>query len=310
MESLKYGLSIRRREETPDACVPDHRTECRSLRHSARIASNYYRKQTLDQLNSPRATFKRDRVLRRESNEAISVIDMKTVSKVFRTEQVETYAVRELTLKVGAGEFVAVTGHSGSGKTTLLNIAGLLEELDGGTYTLDGRDVTRLTDNKRSRIRNEQIGFIFQGFNLIPDLTIYDNVEEPLHYRGLPGRERHQRVTSSLERVGLSGRMKHIPSQLSGGQQQRAAIARAIAGEPRVILADEPTGNLDTTMSSQIMDLLHEINAMGTCIVMVTHNPELAQRAQRQIHMVDGQIAHVQHFKQRVPDPDTASAAP
>jgi putative ABC transport system ATP-binding protein len=236
------------------------------------------------------------------------VIDMQAVSKVFRTEQVETHALRELTLKVETGEFVAVTGHSGSGKTTLLNVAGLLEELDGGTYRFGGHDVTRLTDNERSRIRNEQIGFIFQGFNLIPDLSIYDNVEEPLHYRGMPGRQRHQRVTSSLERVGLSGRMKHIPSQLSGGQQQRAAIARAIAGEPRVILADEPTGNLDTTMSGQIMDLLHEINATGTSIVMVTHNPELAQRAHRQVHIVDGQIAHIQHLNSRVAGQSSPSA--
>jgi putative ABC transport system ATP-binding protein len=238
------------------------------------------------------------------------MIDMRAVSKVFRTDLVETHALRDLTLKVETGEFVAVTGHSGSGKTTLLNVAGLLEEFDGGTYNLDGRDVSRLTDNERSRIRNEKIGFIFQGFNLIPDLTIYDNVEEPLHYRSMPGHERHQRVTRSLERVGLSGRMKHIPSQLSGGQQQRAAIARAIAGEPRVILADEPTGNLDTTMSSQIMDLLHEINATGTSIVMVTHNPELAQRAHRQIHIVDGQIAHVQHFNSRLAPQSTAPAAP
>jgi putative ABC transport system ATP-binding protein len=227
------------------------------------------------------------------------MIEMHAVSKVFRTDVVQTHALRNFTVKVETGEFVAITGHSGSGKTTLLNVAGLLEEFDAGTYTLDGQDVSRLNDNERSRIRNEKIGFIFQGFNLIPDLDVHDNVEEPLHYRRMPARERHQRITSSLERVGLNTRMKHIPSQLSGGQQQRAAIARAICGDPRVILADEPTGNLDTTMSSQIMDLLQAINAAGTTIVMVTHNPELAQRAHRQIHIVDGQIDQIHHFKSR-----------
>ena len=235
------------------------------------------------------------------------MIDMQSLSKIFRTDLVETHALRSFTLKVDTGEFVAITGHSGSGKTTLLNVAGLLEEFDEGSYTLDGQDVTRLNDNERSRIRNEKIGFIFQGFNLIPDLNIYDNVEEPRHYRGMPGHERRQRVMRSLERVGLSARMGHVPSQLSGGQQQRAAIARAISGDPRVILADEPTGNLDTTMSNQIMDLLQEVNAAGTTIVMVTHNPELAQRAHRQIHVVDGQIAQIHEFSSRLP---SQSAAP
>jgi putative ABC transport system ATP-binding protein len=210
---------------------------------------------------------------------------------------VETHALRELTLKVEAGEFVAITGHSGSGKTTFLNVAGLLEEFDGGRYTFDGQDVSRLTDNQRSRIRNEKIGFIFQGFNLIPDLNVYHNVEAPLHYRRMPGPERHRRITAALDRVGLSTRTKHIPSQLSGGQQQRVAIARAICGDPRVILADEPTGNLDTTMSSQIMELLLQINAAGTTILMVTHNPELAQRAHRQFHIVDGRIDQIHQFR-------------
>jgi putative ABC transport system ATP-binding protein len=227
------------------------------------------------------------------------MIDMQTVGKIFRTDLVETQALRSFTLKVDAGEFVAVTGHSGSGKTTLLNVVGLLEEFESGSYALDGQDVSRLNDNERSCIRNEKIGFIFQGFNLIPDLSIYDNVEEPLHYRGMPAPERRLRILRSLERVGLSTRMGHIPSQLSGGQQQRAAIARAISGDPKVILADEPTGNLDTTMSNQIMDLLQEINAAGTTIVMVTHNPELAQRAHRQIHVVDGQIAQISEINTR-----------
>jgi putative ABC transport system ATP-binding protein len=225
------------------------------------------------------------------------MIQMQNVSKVFRTDVVETHALRNLALKVEPGEFVAITGHSGSGKTTFLNVAGLLEEFDGGRYTFDGQDVSRLTDNQRSRIRNEKIGFIFQGFNLIPDLNVYHNVEAPLHYRRMQGPERHRRITAALDRVGLSTRTKHIPSQLSGGQQQRAAIARAICGDPRVILADEPTGNLDTTMSNQIMELLLQINAAGTTILMVTHNPELAQRAHRQFHIVDGRIDQIHEFR-------------
>ena len=219
------------------------------------------------------------------------MIALQSVSKVFRTDIVETYALREFDLKIGAGEFVAITGHSGSGKTTLLNVVGLLEDFEAGDYRLDGEDVKMLSDNQRSHIRNRKIGFVFQAFNLIPNLNIYDNVDAPLHYRRMPAAERRKRVTESLEKVGLTSRMKHFPAQLSGGQQQRAAIARAIGGEPRVILADEPTGNLDSTMSSQIMELLHSINASGTTILMVTHNNELAQRAQRQVQMVDGTIA-------------------
>ena len=222
------------------------------------------------------------------------MIELQSVSKIFRTDIVETYALREFRLSIGAGEFVAITGHSGSGKTTLLNVAGLLEEFDAGTYLLDGEDVSTLSDNQRSHIRNQKIGFVFQGFNLIPNLNIFDNVDAPLQYRRLPAAERRRRIMDSLEKVGLTARMRHFPAQLSGGQQQRAAIARAISGEPRVILADEPTGNLDTTMSSQIMDLLEAINDQGTTIVLVTHNNELAQRAQRTIHMADGQIAAVQ----------------
>ncbi|HEU4626871.1 MAG TPA: ABC transporter ATP-binding protein [Steroidobacteraceae bacterium] len=226
------------------------------------------------------------------------MIAMNNVGKVFRTELVETHALRNFSLEVDPGEFVAITGHSGSGKTTFLNVAGLLEELDTGTYELDGQDVSRLTDTERSGIRNQKIGFIFQGFNLIPDLDIYDNVEAPLHYRRVPAAERKERILAALDIVGLTSRMKHLPSQLSGGQQQRAAIARAIAGDPRVILADEPTGNLDTTMSNQIMDMLEQINAGGTTILMVTHNPELAVRAHRQIHIVDG---HIDSIRQSTP---------
>jgi putative ABC transport system ATP-binding protein len=222
------------------------------------------------------------------------MIEFHGVSKIFRTDIVETYALREFELNIGAGEFVAITGHSGSGKTTLLNVAGLLEEFDSGSYQLDGEKVSELNDNQRSHIRNQKIGFVFQGFNLIPNLNIFDNVDAPLHYRRMPAAQRRKRSLDSLERVGLTSRMRHFPAQLSGGQQQRAAIARAICGEPRVILADEPTGNLDTTMSMQIMDLLQSINAQGTTILMVTHNNELARRAGRVIHMADGRAAAVQ----------------
>jgi putative ABC transport system ATP-binding protein len=219
------------------------------------------------------------------------MIELKRLSKIFRTDVVETHALRDLDLKISAGEFVAITGHSGSGKTTLLNIVGLLEEFESGDYLLNGENVKALTDNQRSRIRNQKVGFVFQGFNLIPNLNVYDNVEAPLLYRSMNAAERRSRVSSSLERVGLISRISHFPAQLSGGQQQRVAIARAISGDPLIVLADEPTGNLDTTMSSQIMDLLQTINTQGTTVVLVTHNDELAQRANRMVHMTDGQVA-------------------
>jgi putative ABC transport system ATP-binding protein len=218
---------------------------------------------------------------------------MQNVTKIYRTDVIETRALREVTLTVDAGEFVAVTGPSGSGKTTFLNVAGLLEPFESGTYHLDGADVSRLTDRERSRLRNVKIGFVFQSFNLIPDLDIYDNVDVPLRYRGLKFGERDKRIMTALELVGLSSRAKHLPSQLSGGQQQRAAIARAIAAEPAFLLADEPTGNLDSEMATQVMDLLGQINAMGTTIVMVTHDPDLARRANRIVHVVDGQVSSV-----------------
>ena len=213
---------------------------------------------------------------------------MQAVSKVYRTELVETHALRALDLHVKEGEFVAVTGPSGSGKTTFLNIAGLLETFTGGDYSLDGVDVKGLNDNARSRLRNEKIGFIFQSFNLIPDLNLFDNVDVPLRYRGMPASERKLRIEDSLGLVGLGSRMKHYPNELSGGQQQRAAIARALAGSPRLLLADEPTGNLDSQMARSVMELLEDINAQGTTVVMVTHDPELAARAQRNVHIVDG----------------------
>jgi putative ABC transport system ATP-binding protein len=219
------------------------------------------------------------------------MLKMNDVSKIYRTDTVETHALREFSLSVEEGEFVSVTGPSGSGKTTFLNIAGLLEELTAGTYELDGRDISSLSDSERSRVRNEKIGFIFQSFNLIPELDIFDNVDVPLRYRGFKAAERRRRVERCLDMVGLASRMKHLPAQLSGGQQQRVAIARALAGEPRFLLADEPTGNLDTRMADSVMELLAEINAGGTTIIMVTHELTLAERAKRNIFVRDGNVS-------------------
>jgi len=225
------------------------------------------------------------------------MLDMQGIAKIFRTDLIETHALRNFNLKVEAGEFVAVTGPSGSGKTTFLNIAGLLETFERGTYHLDGQDVTRLGDDARSRLRNEKIGFIFQSFNLIPDLNVYDNVDVPLRYRRLAAADRHSRITSALDIVGLASRLKHIPAQLSGGQQQRVAIARALAGDPKFLLADEPTGNLDSLMARQVMDLLEEINRMGTTIIMVTHDPDLARRAHRNVQIIDGQVTDYKPYE-------------
>lgn len=218
------------------------------------------------------------------------MLKMKGIQKIYRTTLVETHALRNFDLEVKEGEFVAVTGPSGSGKTTFLSIAGLLEDFDSGIYLFDNQEVNKLRDAERSRIRNQKIGFIFQGFNLIPDLNLFDNVDVPLRYRGLPRAERRNRIEDALERVGLLARAKHLPAQLSGGQQQRVAIARALAGEPRFLLADEPTGNLDSLMARQVMDMLEEINKTGMTVIMVTHDPELAHRAQRNIRIVDGKI--------------------
>ena len=216
------------------------------------------------------------------------MLSMQQISKIYRTELVETHALRALDIHVREGEFVAVTGPSGSGKTTFLNIAGLLETFSSGTYLLDGVDVSGMNDDARSKLRNQKIGFIFQSFNLIPDLNLFDNVDVPLRYRGMSSGERRQRIEEALARVGLGSRMKHYPAELSGGQQQRAAIARALAGSPRLLLADEPTGNLDSQMARAVMELLEEINGQGTTIILVTHDQELAARAQRNVHIVDG----------------------
>jgi putative ABC transport system ATP-binding protein len=219
------------------------------------------------------------------------MLHMKNLSKVYRTHMIETHALRGFEIHLKQGEFVTVTGPSGSGKTTFLNIAGLLEDFTGGEYYLDGVNVTGMNDNERTRMRNEKLGFIFQGFNLIPDLNLFDNVDVPLRYRGFNAKERKERIEDALAQVGLASRMKHYPAELSGGQQQRVAIARALAGEPKLLLADEPTGNLDTHMARSVMELLEDINSRGTTILMVTHDPELAVRAQRNVHIIDGQVS-------------------
>jgi len=222
------------------------------------------------------------------------MLKMEDITKIYRTDFVETHALSKFNLHVASGEFVSIMGPSGSGKSTFLNIAGLLDEFEEGKYFLDGEEVSSLNDARRSKFRNEKIGFIFQGFNLIPDLNVFDNVDVPLRYRGFNKAERGQRIIESLETVGLGGRLQHFPSQLSGGQQQRVAIARALAGNPKLILADEPTGNLDSQMARQIMDLLEEINSSGTTIVMVSHDPQLAGRAHRQVHVLDGKLAETE----------------
>jgi putative ABC transport system ATP-binding protein len=219
------------------------------------------------------------------------MLKMSKIGKVYRTGLVETAALEDLTVEVARGDFVSLMGPSGSGKTTFLNIAGLLDTFDRGRYVLDGVDVTGLDDDEQSHLRNERIGFIFQSFNLIPDLDVYDNVEVPLRYRRLPASERRDRVEEVLVQMGLTARMRHLPAQLSGGQQQRVAIARALVGRPPLLLADEPTGNLDTIASRQVLDMLETINAeRQTTIIMVTHDPALAARARRKLHVLDGRL--------------------
>jgi len=222
------------------------------------------------------------------------MLRMENVSKIYRTELIETHALRKVNLHIKSGEFVSVTGPSGSGKTTFLNLAGALETFEEGDYFLDGQNVKGLSDDRLSEIRNEKIGFIFQSFNLLPDLPLFDNVDVPLRYRGMNKSERKDRIEHALETVGLASRMKHLPTQLSGGQQQRVAIARAIAGEPKFLLADEPTGNLDSLMAQQVMELLEDINSKGTTIIMVTHDDQLARRAHRNIQIFDGQVSDIE----------------
>ena len=221
---------------------------------------------------------------------AWGAITLSNIKKVFRTEEIETWALREVSLEIKDGEFVAIMGPSGCGKTTLLNIMGLLDTPTEGTYTFDGKDVSQLSERERTKIRKGTIGFVFQSFNLIDDLNVYENVELPLLYMGVPAKERKKRVEAILDRMAMSHRRKHFPCQLSGGQQQRIAIARAVVGEPRIILADEPTGNLDSKNSKEVMDLLCELHKKGTTIVMVTHSQHNASYADRIISLYDGQI--------------------
>jgi putative ABC transport system ATP-binding protein len=212
------------------------------------------------------------------------------VQKVYRSGLIETTALAGVSVHITRGEFVAIMGPSGSGKTTLLNVAGLLDTIDGGEYSLDGTKVTDLGDDELAELRNRHLGFVFQSYNLMPDLDVFDNVDVPLRYRAISRRERRDRVEATLARVGLTARMHHLPDQLSGGQQQRVAIARALVAEPSVILADEPTGNLDSMTARHIVDLLEEINRGGMTVVMVTHDQELAARAGRRLHMLDGKL--------------------
>ena len=220
-----------------------------------------------------------------------SILEMRSVAKAYQADVVQTHALRDVSLTVEEGEFLAVAGPSGSGKTTFLNIAGLLETFDAGTYRLDGADVAGLNDNGRSRLRGEKIGFVFQGFNLIPELDVFDNVDVPLRYRGVKRAERKRRAAEVLEVVGLGGRLRHLPAQLSGGQQQRVAIARALVGEPRLLLADEPTGNLDSATAAGVLELLKGLHQRGATIIMVTHDATLAAAADRTIELADGRVA-------------------
>jgi putative ABC transport system ATP-binding protein len=218
------------------------------------------------------------------------LIKLEAIKKVFFTDEVETHALSEIHLTIGKGEYVSIAGPSGCGKSTLLSILGLLDTPTEGSYTLNGQAVANLDHAQRARIRNKEIGFIFQSFNLIGDLTVFENVELPLTYRGMSASERKESALRALERVGMGHRMKHYPSQLSGGQQQRVAVARALGGKPSILLADEPTGNLDSKNGEAVMELLRELHREGATICMVTHDPRFARHADRQIHLFDGRV--------------------
>jgi len=226
------------------------------------------------------------------------LIRLNAVSKVFYTDELETHALSDVHFEVRKGEYVSIGGPSGCGKSTLLSILGLLDTPTSGTYTLAGESVENLGLAERARIRNKQIGFIFQSFNLIGDLTVYENVELPLTYRKLPAAERKRRVETALERVGMAHRMRHYPSQLSGGQQQRVAGARALGGEPAILLADEPTGNLDSKNGEQVMELLRDLHRGGATICMVTHDPRFTRYADRTVHLFDGRIVEETHARE------------
>jgi len=223
-------------------------------------------------------------------NGSESLLKLDGVTKVFLTDEVETHALSGVQMEIRKGEYVSIAGPSGCGKSTLLSILGLLDSPTNGQYLLNNRPVATLSASERARVRNREIGFIFQSFNLIGDLTVFENVELPLTYRGMKSSERKQRAEAALERVGMAHRAKHLPSQLSGGQQQRVAVARAVAGEPLILLADEPTGNLDSKSGEAVMDLLKELHTSGATICMVTHDPRYARHAERGIHLFDGRI--------------------
>lgn len=233
------------------------------------------------------------------STSSDSLIRLEGVTKVFMTDEVETHALSGIHMEIRNGEYVSIAGPSGCGKTTLLSILGLLDTPSEGKYWLNTKQVADLSFSDRARIRNREIGFIFQAFNLIGDLTVYENVELPLTYRGMATKERRDRVQEALERVGMSHRMKHYPSQLSGGQQQRVAVARAVVGKPSILLADEPTGNLDSKNSENVMDLLESLHKEGATICMVTHDPRFARYAQRTIHLFDGRVVEEEQGIQR-----------
>jgi putative ABC transport system ATP-binding protein len=218
------------------------------------------------------------------------LIQLEAVTKVFYTDEVETHALAGVHMEIRKGEYVSIAGPSGCGKSTLLSILGLLDSPTGGNYLLDGKPVGKLNLAERARIRNREIGFIFQSFNLIGDLTVFENVELPLTYRGMKAAERKTKVLEALERVGMAHRAKHLPSQLSGGQQQRVAVARALVGSPLILLADEPTGNLDSRNGEAVMDLLRDLHHSGSTICMVTHDPRFARHADRTVHLFDGHI--------------------
>jgi putative ABC transport system ATP-binding protein len=230
---------------------------------------------------------------------AQSLIHLDGVTKVFFTDEVETHALAGIHLEIKSGEYIAIAGPSGCGKSTLLSILGLLDSPTEGRYVLNGKEVADLPLSERARVRNREIGFIFQSFNLIGDLNVYENVELPLTYRGMKSNERKERVMAALEKVGMAHRAKHLPSQLSGGQQQRVAVARAVAGSPSILLADEPTGNLDSKNGEAVMELLRELHREGATICMVTHDPRYARHADRSIHLFDGRVVEEDGLKNR-----------
>jgi putative ABC transport system ATP-binding protein len=230
-----------------------------------------------------------------------SLIQIEAMTKVFYTDEIETHALSGVHLSINRGDYIAMSGPSGCGKSTLLSIIGLLDTPTGGTYQLNGKPVENLSFAERSRIRNQEIGFIFQSFNLIGDLTVYENVELPLTYRsGMPAAERKQRVQQALERVAMAHRMRHYPSQLSGGQQQRVAVARALAGAPSILLADEPTGNLDSKNGEAVMELMKQLHSEGSTICMVTHDPRFAAHAEREVHLFDGKVVSEDELKRKL----------